>query len=241
MAGGIRTISSGPACLIEGYRLLLQPGLRRFVLLPLLGNVLLFSLASLLAFAGLEWAIDRWLPESLGWLRWLLFPLLGIGLLATGLFTFTLVANLLLGPFLGRLADAVLRRRGIEVAEDQRGFWLALRQDTGVELRRLAYVLGCLLAVAVLGLVPVIGAVAAPLGVLVSAWLLAVEFSAQPIGQFRQGLAEQLGLLRQHRGSALAFGLSALAAMLVPVLNFALVPAAVAGMSLWVADRQAAE
>ena len=35
MLGDLR---SGPACLLDGYRLLLKPGLRRFVLLPALGG-----------------------------------------------------------------------------------------------------------------------------------------------------------------------------------------------------------
>lgn len=233
----LRSLRSGPACLLEGYRLLLQPGLRRFVVLPALGNIVLFLLAAALLFWGLDSAIERWLPESVGWLRWLILPVAALLLLLGGMFAFALLANLLLGPFLDVLAAKVQLRLGRTVATSNSSWWLELRAGLALELRRIGYVLVCLAGVFVLGLIPVLNLAAAPLGVLVGGWLLAVECAGHPLGLARMNLAEQLQVLRLHRWAVLAFGLSCLGALMVPVLNLLLLPASVAGMTLFLHER----
>jgi CysZ protein len=222
MLGDLR---SGPACLLEGFRLLLRPGLRRYVLLPALGNLMLFSIAAMLVFWGLDHAMAQWLPEQAGWIRWMLFPLIALGLLLLSLFAFTVVANLLLGG---------------EPPAPGQGWWRDLREGLGQELRRLGYILLCFLGVFALGFVPVVNLLAAPLGLLVTAWVLALEHAAHPLGLRRLRVRDQLGFLRQHRLAALGFGLSSMGLLLVPVVNLILLPAAVAGMTLFVHERRSA-
>ena len=118
-----------------------------------------------------------------------------------------------------------------------RGMWSEFRFDLGIELRRLGYSLLCLIGVFLLSLVPVVQLIAAPLGVLVGAWLLAFEFVAHPLGPYRLNLAQQLSFLREHRWTALGFGLATMGALLIPVLNLAVVPAAVVGMTLLTHER----
>jgi CysZ protein len=231
------TARSGPACLIEGFRMLTQPGLRRFVLLPALGNILLFALAAGVALWGLETALAAWLPEQAGWLRWLLFPLLVIGLLIGSLFAFTVLANLLLGPFLGLLASKVNERLGGDPPAPGQGLLPDLLRDAGLELRRLGYILLCSAGVLLLGLVPLINLLAAPLGLLLTAWLLAMEHAAHALGLRRLSLSEQLGFLRLNRVGVLGFGFASMGALLVPFLNLVLLPAAVCGMTLFVHER----
>jgi CysZ protein len=231
------TARSGPACLIEGFRMLAQPGLRRFVLLPALGNILLFALAAGVALWGLETALATWLPEQAGWLRWLLFPLLVIGLLIGSLLAFTVLANLLLGPFLGLLANKVNERLGGAPPAAGEGLLADLLRDAGMELRRLGYILLCSTGVLLLGLVPLLNLLAAPLGLLLTAWLLAMEHAAHALGLRRLSLSEQLSFLRLNRIGALGFGFASLGVLLVPFLNLVLLPAAVCGMTLFVHER----
>lgn len=231
------SLSSGPACLVEGFRMLTQPGLRRFVLLPALGNVVLFALAAAVALWAIETALGTYLPEQAGWLRWLLFPLLIIGLLIGTLFAFTVLANLLLGPFLGLLAAKVNQRLGGPAPVPGEGFLPDLLRDTGLELRRLGYILLCMGGVLLLGFVPLLNLLAAPLGLLLTAWMLAMEHAAHALGLRRLGLAEQLRFLRLHRFAALGFGLASMGALLVPFVNLLLLPAAVCGMTLFVHQR----
>lgn len=219
--------------------MLTQPGLRRYVLLPVLGNIVLFALAAVLALWGLESLLEAWLPEQVGWLRWLLFPLLVVGLLIGSLFAFTVLANLLLGPFLGPLAAKVNERLGGESPLPGEGFLPDLLRDSGMELRRLGYIVLCSVGVLLLGLVPVVNLAAPPLGLLLTAWLLSMEHAAHPLGLRRMSLSDQLRFLRLNRVAVLGFGFASMGALLVPGLNLVLLPAAVCGMTLFVHERLA--
>lgn len=223
-------VVGGPGSLARGFRLILRPGIRPFVLLPLLGNIVLYALAATLAFGGLDWALDRWLPEGWDWLRWLLVPVLALLLLLAAVFTFTLLANLLLAPFNGMLAARVEKLlRGRVRSPPQRGMLVEARRTVADELRRWGYVLLRLLGVFVLGFIPVVGVLAVPLGIALGAWFLAMEFAGNALGNWGYGFDAQRRLLRSHWPRFLGFGLATMGLALVPGLNLALVPAAVAG------------
>lgn len=91
----------GPEYLKEGWRVVRQPGLRRFIVIPLILNLALFA-------ALISWGINqfnRWmarlvpqLPEWLGFVEWLLWPLFALVILLVLFFGFTLVANLIASP-----------------------------------------------------------------------------------------------------------------------------------------------
>jgi len=225
---------SGPRHLLLGFRLLLAPGVRGLMLVPLLGNIVVYTLAGALAFWGVDWALDRWLPAAVDWLRWILFPLTALLLLVIAFFTFTLLANLLLAPFNGLLSVRVERAlTGSTRAVDPPLDWSTIRRVLRQESRRLLYILLRVGTVFLLGFVPVIGIVAVPLGIVLGAWLLAMEFAGNPLGNWGLGFREQREFLAQHRGGMFAFGLAAMGLTLVPVVNFALIPAAVAGMTAY--------
>jgi CysZ protein len=111
--------------------------------------------------------------------------------------------------------------------------WVTVRRVLRQESRRLLYIALRVAAVFVLGFVPVIGLLALPLGLLLGAWLLALEFAGNPLGNWGMGFAEQREFLRVHRAGMFGFGLAAMGLALVPFVNFALLPAAVAGMTAY--------
>lgn len=224
---------SGPAFLLRGFALLGRRGIRGFMLIPLLGNVVLFGLAAAAAFYGLDAAFDRWLPEAVGWLRWILYPITAIVLLVIAFFSATIVGNLLLAPFNGLLADRVERAlTGSSPSQEAGERWTAtMRRALKDELRKLGYVLPRVAGVFVLGLVPFAGVLAVPIGLLLGAWLLALEFAGNPLGNWGYAFADQRAYLRARPGRFFGFGFAAMGCALVPVLNFALIPAGIAGMT----------
>lgn len=232
---------SGPRHLLAGFRLLLLPGVRGFMLIPLLGNAVLYSLAAAAAFYGLDAALDRWLPPSVDWLRWLLFPLVGLLLAAMAFFTFTLLGNLLLSPFNGLLSERVeISLTGKAARGPDETVPAAMRRSIRQAIRRLGYVLVRMLGVFLLGLIPVVGIVALPLGILLGAWFLALEFCDNPLGNWGWDFQQQRDLMRANRAGFIGFGLAALGLGLVPVINFAVIPAAVAGMTSYCLQLRAA-
>ncbi|MCB1561361.1 MAG: sulfate transporter CysZ [Xanthomonadales bacterium] len=221
---------SGPAHLLLGFRLLLRPGLRRFVLLPLFGNILLFSAGFAAGMYGLDAAMDSWLGDSYGWVRWLLYPILVLLFLVVSFYGFTLLANLLLAPFNGVLAARVEKLLTGKAPDDLgRSLWAEAGFTIRQESKRIAMIVLLLGSVFLLGLIPIVGIVAAPLGLLLAGWLLAADFSGNAMGNWGFDFSAQRQFRGRHRWAFLSFGLSAMGLALVPVLNFALLPAAVAG------------
>ena len=112
----------GAGYLLRGFSMLTQPGIRQFVLIPMLINILLFS--------GAIWLLinefDRWvaywmsqLPTWLSFLDFLLWPLFALLVLIVVYYGFSIVANLIAAPFNGFLSEKVeLQQRGVRIADD---------------------------------------------------------------------------------------------------------------------------
>ncbi|MHA3887141.1 sulfate transporter CysZ [Stutzerimonas degradans] len=234
---------SGPQYLREGLKLVLSPGLRLFVLLPLTVNVLLF--------VGLIWLAMRqfglWveafmpsLPDWLTFLEYLLWPLFVALVVLMVFFTFTLLANVIAAPFNGFLAEKVeVVARGEDTAPPFSWAELLamLPRTLAREARKLAYFAPRALALLVLSFIPVLNLVAAPLWLLFGVWMMAVQYIDYPADNNRVSWAEMLTWLRQRRWQSLSFGAVTYAALLVPGLNLLIMPAAVAGATLlWVRE-----
>ena len=104
-------------CLAEAFTWLFRPGIRRYILLPLAVNIILFTAGSYAAWHYSTTLIDRLLPDWLAWLDWLLYPLIGLTLLILTYATFALMANLIAAPFNSLLAAAVVRHRVVKVLQ----------------------------------------------------------------------------------------------------------------------------
>ncbi len=220
----------GAAYLFEGLRLIRLPGIRGHAIAPFVINGLIF-LATFTA--GLIWLPD-WVSgqiDALGggwhWLEWLLWPLLALLALAGAALLSLLLAGLLAIPFSPPLAAAVLERLEGRAAGDAPATGLVgtLRNEIGklIHAARLA------LPLVLLSLIPVVQVVAGPLWLLFGAWSLALEFTDYAFEH--KGIAPDEGRrrLRLRRGLALGFGGMVLLVSLVPVVNLATIPAAVAG------------
>lgn len=222
--------------LIKGIKLLGAPGLRRFVGIPLLINLVLYSAGFWLAAhyftAAMNWLIPTWLD----WLRWLLWPLFALLLMGTAFFSFTLITNLIGSPFYGLLAEQVqkLYAKG-EFGGGAAPGWLA---GFSSETRRLGYFGVRALPILVLFLIPVANFLAPFLWMLFGAWSLSLEYMAYPLEA--QGLlfSEQRDVVRQRRLDALAFGGGIMLGLAIPVLNILIPPAAVIGATLYFLDNK---
>ncbi|MET1076893.1 MAG: sulfate transporter CysZ [Pseudomonas sp.] len=237
-------VLSGPDYLREGLKLVLSPGLRLFVLLPLTLNLLLF--------VGLIWlALDQFggwvetfmpqLPSWLGFLEYLLWPLFVALVLLMVFFTFNLLANIIAAPFNGFLAEKV---EVVVRGEDPFPpfHWAELisliPRTLSRELRKLGYFLPRALALLVLSLIPVLNLVAAPLWLLFGVWMMAVQYIDYPADNNKVGWDEMLAWLRAKRWQSLSFGGITYLALMIPGVNVLMMPAAVAGATLfWVRER----
>ncbi|MES9859820.1 MAG: sulfate transporter CysZ [Candidatus Thiodiazotropha sp. LLP2] len=230
---------SGASYLLRGVGLLSKPGIRPFVMIPLLINVLVFSLLIWLGIDQFDQLMNRFLPDDeswLAWLRWLLWPLFAIAILLMVFYTFTVIANLIAAPFNGLLAEKVELYLGGELPTQTSGAKQLMKDvlpSLLSELRKLFYFLLRAIPLLILFIIPVVNVAAPFLWLLFSAWFLALEYGDYPMANHNLTFKQQHQRLKKARMTSLAFGGGLTAMMMVPLLNFVAMPAAVAGATLF--------
>ena len=226
-----------------GFRLVLQPGLRLFVLLPLSINLLLFIGLISVAVQQFDVLLDTFMPSLPDWLSFLeyvLWPMFALLVLVIMFFTFTMMANLLAAPFNGFLSEkveGVVRGTDLSPPFNWSELLAMVPRTISRELRKLAYFLPRAIALLLLSLIPGINIVATPLWIVFGVWMMAVQYIDFPADNHKLGWNEMLAWLREKRWQSLGFGGMTYLVLLIPVVNLLAMPAAVAGATLlWVRE-----
>lgn len=225
--------------LLRGFKLMREPGIRLFVIIPLLVNVLIFGTFITLTLGQFGVWLEQlmgWLPSWLDFLRWILWPLAVILLLAVTMYLFSSVANLIASPFNGLLAEKVEEMiTGSEVTARET-FLQALKsfpRSIFRECRKLLYF--ALFALGVL-LLTVIVTPLAPLApvlwFLLGAWMMAIEYCDYAMDNHGLSFKEAKRRIKTQRSTTGSFGILVMAGTMVPVLNLVIMPAAVCGGTL---------
>lgn len=230
---------AGARCMFRGFGFLSLPGIRRYVLIPLSINTILFAGALFWAarrFAHWLDGLSAYLPHWLDWLTLLLWPLFAASVTIVLFYSFTLIANLLGAPFNSFLSAHVETHLTGRVPDSGRTLWQEIIASLRDEVRRLIYILWRSLLIGVLALlllfVPVANLAVPALWFLFTAWMLATQYSDYPLANRGVEFSAQRQLLNQRRARLLGFGCAATLCTLVPVVNFVVMPAAVAGATL---------
>ncbi len=221
---------------LRGLGLLFRPGLRRYVFMPLLINILIFSLTAWIGSLYFQEFIDWALPADswMSYLEWLLWPLFALTYLVIAFYSFTMVANLIASPFNGILAAQVEKQLTGRLPEDHSGSIMAeiVPAITG-ELGKIWYFILRAVPVLILMIIPGLNAIGSLLWLLLGFWFLSIEYVDYPMGNHHIRPAEQRRLLRKRPFQTWAFGAAANLLMMIPVVNLAAMPASVAGATLW--------
>ncbi len=234
---------SGSQYLSAGLKLVLSPGLRLFVLLPLTINLILF--VALIGFAVRQFSgwLDSLMGSLPGWLSFLdflLWPLLVVLLLMMVFFTFTLLANIIAAPFNGFLAEkveVVVRGEDTFPPFSWNELLAMVPRTLKRELRKLSYFLPRAIGLLILSLIPGLNLIATPLWLLFGVWMMAVQYIDYPCDNNKVSWDDMLAWLRAKRWQSLGFGGITYVALLIPFVNILMMPAAVAGATLfWVRE-----
>ena len=100
--------NSGAGYFIKGFELIRMKGIRRFVLIPLSINLVLFSIAFYFMFIQLQSymvIIEAWLPDWMTWLSIVLWPIAVLFILVMFSFIFSSIMNWIAAPFNGLLSE----------------------------------------------------------------------------------------------------------------------------------------
>ena len=217
--------------LFKGIALLGSAPLRHFILIPILINIILYSIALTLGYYYIDSLINAFIPSWLHWLHWLLWPLFFVSFLIVGFFSFTALANLLSAPFYGKLAAKTLTLINPEAiaASEQ-----PISKVMLAESKRLIYILRLAIPLLVLSFIPGINLIAPLLWALFSAWSMSLEYMAYPLENAGILFIEQKQLIKSIRWGALSFGGIAVLGLSIPIINIIIAPAAVIAATIYV-------
>lgn len=232
---------SGVFYFSQGWKLITLPGIRRFVILPLLVNIVLMGGAFIWLFSRL----DSWIPTLMShipaWLQWLsylLWPIAVVSILLVFSYFFSTIANWIAAPFNGLLAEQ-LEARLTGVTPPDAGISALIKDFPRIikrEWQKLAWYLPRALVLLLLYFIPGIGQTVAPvLWFLFSAWMLAIQYCDYPFDNHKVPFKEMRVALRTRKVVNMQFGALTSLFTLIPVLNLVVMPVAVCGATaMWV-------
>lgn len=205
-------------------------GLFRFALAPVvISGVVLVGLAAGAFFLGRSWFLE-WFDAT--WLAWLGGVLAFIIALVLAYFFFTPVMTIFGPLFMDPICERVhVRYTGAPLTSERGGRRFIKRQFFAFvqAIKWTLVVLLIELPLAILALVTFVGAVVA---VPVSSVLQGVDLMDYPLAIKDRTLSEKIEWARANFWACVGLGAGASVCLLVPVLNFFVVPAGAAGATL---------
>jgi CysZ protein len=215
----------------SGFGLLFKSGIKRFVLIPFIINLGLFSLATKLLTEQLDIWLEKLLPGWLNWLEWLIWPLFAIAMFLIVFYSFTVVANLIAAPFNSLLSakiEAMLTGQKPEDINSDRFLKLIIRTLKS-EIQKILYAVKWFIPLLIITIIPGVNIIAPFLWMLFAVWFFALEYSDYPLANRGQFFDEVKTYNRNNRMRSLGLGSAVFILTSIPLVNFFAMPIAVAG------------
>ncbi len=221
--------------LLQGLKVLTNPGYRRFIFIPLLANLVFFVILSTFVFSVFNdtvgWMID-WLPSWLNFMGWFIWFVLGsVFFIVYGL-SFSIITNIFAAPFNGMLAEKIQRDMGVSLPEGE-SISSLISRTLMREMSKLGYFiwygLWVTIALTLLAWVPLLNLLVPFLAFAWGAWCLAIQYLDYAADNNQQSFKALRVDAKKSLFSTLGFGGVIALLMVVPVVNIFVMPVAVAG------------
>ncbi len=228
LPGGVGGFLSGAISVVRGVgRTLSDPPLRRLAMVPLLITAVLYVAAIVALFVWgadlLDWA---WPKPSEGWLKWLWWVVLPLGILLIVVVVallFGTVAEAVGGPFYDKMAIRVLEGEGIPTKDP------GLLRGTIPDLLRSLLFVALAVGFGVLSFIPVIGIGFAAIGTAI-AWVGLAAAAVNPaLLVTGHGVVGRLRFFLRSFWALAGMGVAIGVALLVPLAGLIAIPGSVVG------------
>lgn len=221
----------GMMYLIMGLRTLSTKGLKRFIILPIAFNLLLFSGLFYLIYYYLSpytyYYLDK-LPSWLGFLSWVFFVLFAISFLVVFFLMFTVMFNIVAAPFNGLLAEKTQKLLYNSAIPSLSFTQIALRSIKR-QGQFLGYFLPRLVIIGILFFIPFIHPVYPIIWFVFAAWMLGMQYQDFAMDNNLIGFQEMREKIKNNKMQSLGFGSLINIISFIPLLNILTMPAAVIG------------
>ena len=238
----ISDISLGITYFARGLKLIRKPEIRPYVLIPILINIVLFGGLIWLGYSQfspmVEWMMS-FIPGFLDFLRWIIWIVITVLSAIIVFFTFTPIANVVAAPFNALMSEKIEALLTGKTLDSSSSFFELALSSVRSQLGKLVYIMLWSMALLLFSLIPLVNFAAPILWVIFGSWLLSLEYLDYPMGNHELKFSQQKRVLGQRKGLALGFGGATMALTSIPLLNFIVMPVAVAGATvLWVEQLQ---
>ena len=234
--------TSGPQYLLNGFRLIFAPKARRYIILPLLLNTLLFIG---LWYGGYQLtdSLIQWfhqaVPSWLQWLGFLFYFLYILSMMIVTIYCYGILAVLIGSPFYGMLSEHIQAKLSNNPPPEMSNIEILAMIPKAVlrEIRKILYYIPWIILILICTFIPVLNLATALMWFAFGAWVQAIQYIDYPFDNNQKSFAELKITLSQNKGLALSFGGMTMLFMMIPIVNIFTIPAAVAGATnMWV-DR----
>ncbi len=235
---------SGVRFFLQGIPMIFTAEIKKYVIIPLIINIILFAAAIYLLSTQFETLIDWLTPDIPGWLPdfmttlfewfvgllWMLFAAVALIIIFFG---FSIIANIVGAPFNTYLAAAVeYKLTGVQPIDPRTGLGKIIFESITGEIKKLIYFLVWMIPLLIISFIPMINVVSPVLWAVFSAWMLALQYVDYPLGNRGYNFSKIRYTLSNHKMLSLGFGGSATLATMIPILNFLVMPVSVAGATI---------
>lgn len=233
---------SGFRYFLLGFKLIQTKGVKRYVIIPFIINLLLFASAFAYLLTQVDPYINSIIANLPGWLSWLesavayvVWPFAVVSMLLLSAFLFGTLANWIAAPFNGLLAARIEESLTNQPSPNE-SFFDTLKDVPrlfGRELIKLKYYLPRA-AVFLLAFffMPVIGQV---LWFLFCAWMMAVQYCDYPFDNHKISFEDMRHQLLTRKAENFGFGATVMLFSMIPIINFLVMPVAICGATaIWV-------
>jgi len=224
---------SGFGYLLSGFTLILKPKIRIYSLTPLFLNTILFLSLIFYSYSELDKIVStlesHW--QWLEWLSWLLRVFFFIAASTLIFFCFSIVGNLISAPFNSLLAHAVeleLSGQKTDIALNE-SIYILIINSFKSEYHKIIYLSLRIPILMLLFFIPPVNIAAPLVWFIFCAWMIAIEYCDFPMSNHNIEFTEQRIMLSKKRLLIFGFGLAALIFTIIPIVNFIIIPVAVAG------------
>lgn len=220
-----------------GLKVLFSSGYRKFILIPLVANAILFIVTAISLFSllpsSLQWFIGI-IPDWLPFMEWIIYSVAGVLFLLVYGMSFSVITNIFAAPFNGFLAEKIQRDAGLNIPEES--ISSVIVRTLAREMRKLLYFIGYGILVSfllfLLTFIPFVNLLVPVLGFIWMCWCLAIQYLDYSADNNQQSFTQLRKEAKKPWISTFGFGGIIALLLMVPIVNIFVMPAAVAGGTL---------
>lgn len=226
---------------LKALPLIVSPGLRIFILAPLLANLVLMALLYMVALHYFDDLINMamgYLPHWLDFMHWLFYIIFAAIIAVLLFYGFSVGVNILASPFMAILAEKVEEKQTGRVFDEKMTTKVVMTiivRSVQRELQKLFYFLPRFILLIVLSFIPLVNVVAPVLLLLFSAWMLSLQYMDYAFDNNKVAFHDMRKALRTKPLLCWTFGGIVMVGLTIPFVNLVIMPVAVlASTLLWI-------